>query len=250
MGENHNKYLKLHNIVIDYDNILPVPINVPIINYYKAKNREKIIICYIGRPEIWKINPIIKVLNDLKKTTLYTQVNIISNDTDEYKRYIDDKFDVKFISGIYGDKLTAYLIENVDIQIGMGTTLLESGKLGIPTIVVDASYTKMADNYKYKWLFRNKSHDLGEEILFNLSTSEGEDLKDLIEMYLNDSKSISNKTYNYVKNEHDRTLITNKLLKSLSDSSLKAKEVWLLITFLKIKNKISNKLFGNANKPT
>ena len=66
-----------------------------------------------------------------------------------------------FAGTVQNDALDTYLIENVDVLFAMGTSALEGAKQGIPTVLVDYSYQRIALSHRFRWLFESALYSLG-----------------------------------------------------------------------------------------
>ncbi len=65
---------------------------------------------------------------------------------------------------IAGEDLNDYLLKHVDILFAMGASALEGARLGIPTVLLDASYGPLSKPYRFKWLTESDKYSLGEMI--------------------------------------------------------------------------------------
>ena len=70
-----------------------------------------------------------------------------------------------YCTDLAGEVLSNFLVDNIDLNISMGTAALESSVLGIPTILVDASHNIYPNSYKYRWLYECKYYDLGKKYM-------------------------------------------------------------------------------------
>jgi hypothetical protein len=157
-------YISYNQKIIPF---IPIPIrNNTEFNEYsvlKKCDKDHLTITYIGRGnEIWKVKPIKKVINDLRKSEIKFKVTIFTDDENLYLKEIQNfNNEIEFLFGFYGESLDKKLLELSDIHFSMGTSALEASKLGIPTILLDASVYDFPDNYKYNWIFKSKNFGLG-----------------------------------------------------------------------------------------
>lgn len=227
-----NKYgLPLDNI-----SYLPIPVVTYENEYLKKFSIEEkrnlpLRITYIGRGVDWKIFPFIKVLEDLNlyqddfsKVALY----VITENPDKYDQYVhkyvqNNNINIQYISEISEDNLHLFLLNSSDINISMGTSALESAKLGIPTILMDASYNKISDKYLYKWLFETYQYCLGT-ILNDDNIAHGFNLVVELKRLQSDVEriiEISDLCYNYVVKNHDINIITLDLHRYADKTTLR-----------------------------
>ena len=72
-------------------------------------------------------------------------------------------FAVEFHGNLKYKNLINLLNNSVDLSFAMGTSALDSAKIGIPTVLVDYSFKKIK-NYKFRWIFDTQNFDLAHEI--------------------------------------------------------------------------------------
>lgn len=227
-----NKY-KINSSLVSY---LPIPISLvseqPLYSLTdKKKSQHKLRVVYIGRSIKWKIFPAIRIIEDLlkiKDNSFEISLTIVTENKQEFKEVLCNNkiytpFDIKYIENITNENLDSFLLENCDLNISMGTACLESAKLGIPTIVVDASYSLISNNYKYKWLFESDSFCLGN-IITNKTLFSGFALEDEIPRVFSNNliiKNISNRCFSYVYEKHNIKNISLDLINYCNISTLR-----------------------------
>jgi hypothetical protein len=208
---------------------LPLPVSMPVHNLYmeKAKSEnEKIKLTYIGRSVDWKMYPLKKILDDLYSSKLnkHIKFSIVVDSIMDLKKIIDlnkyngnQFFEIIIHENILPSELNSFLLQHSDINFGMGTSALESGKLGIPTILMDFSTKDLPNNFKYDWLYNTQFFCLGESIEKKYTPPpSGLDMVELIAKMGNDTKYInhqSSQTFMYVKNYHSVSSSVDFLLK-------------------------------------
>ena len=67
--------------------------------------------------------------------------------------------EIRFLGTIVTN-LDEILLEH-DVVFAMGTSALEAAKLGIPSVLMDASYYEFPKDYRYRWLFESEEYVLG-----------------------------------------------------------------------------------------
>lgn len=246
MDNSAKLFLEKYNI-IDFENdenYLPIPVCVEN-NRYKYVNSmlkdSTLQISYVGRSEIWKLFPILKIVSDIQKSKYCNRVhlNIITNDknasTDFLKTHlIDDKFilnNISFYENVSNSELSNLLLKISNLNIGMGTACLEGARVGIPSLLIDASYQVINSDYRYRWIYSIDKYNLGniystnynnlglflDEIIYNSLS---------LDSYLNDE---SVKCFNYVKYNHSLSLVYKKFSKVLSRSKLRFNDIASLV---------------------
>jgi hypothetical protein len=227
------KLKEFHN-----DLYLPIPIKI-YFNQYHFDNlaNEPIRITYISRSENWKLYPLIKIINDICQINekYKVTINIISDNILKVKLFfkINAKFKMKsniilnFYENIPNDKIHEFLINNSDINIGMGTACLEGAKVGIPTLLINPSNSLIGENFKYIWLYNTHNFNLGR--FYNTQQKyAGCLLSEVIEKSFSNNDYLINKSikcYSYVSTFHNIDLIMPKVIDNLNNSLLRVNDI-------------------------
>jgi hypothetical protein len=235
---------------------LPIPINISNENYFLKSFRKKIDNCinitYLGRAVIWKINPVIKVINDLNNCEFVKGeivFHIITDNIETFKELLNissKSFEIKFYSDLSDDSLKEFLISTSDLHIAMGTSCIEASSLGIPSILIDASFIHFPEDYRYRWIFENDRYCLGEMLDGSVIISRGVHMNEIISLYKetreNELVEISNMCFEYTKKNHDLKIIAKDFLNICHNSKFKirnflfndiyyfAKSLWYIVT--------------------
>jgi len=161
-----------YNGVNQFDTVryLPIPVFSYSNKYRYFKPLDNYTITYMGRGnDVWKVYPLIKVLKDLNEISSNACLSIITDNNTLFQQMIKklvptNKISIKYYNNLYGMKLDDFLYNNSTLHISMGTSALEGGKLGIPTVLIDYSKEIFPDNYKYRWLYECDGYCLAGEI--------------------------------------------------------------------------------------
>lgn len=213
-------------------------IPIPTIFYTGRKKNfdawNKLIITYLGRGNAdWKIFPIIKILSDLNclSKNIDLEFHILTDSEILISQMIstflpNNRVKIKFVIGLNTIDLENYLLENSDLHIAMGTSALEGGKLAIPTILIDGSHDVFPINYLYKWLYETNDYILGRMIGNTFNCNLGTTLVEKINIALNRNAwmEVSNRTYNYVLNNHSISNFVHLLQEAANETSLNTSE--------------------------
>lgn len=157
---------------LDRTKIELLPIPVPFITNRLLMdnnfNNEEINLFWIGNIVRQKYYSLIRIIDDLKLNLVVNgkkvKLNIIGNGPylEDIKKYTKDfSKHVYFYDAVSPDIMNELLISKCDILFAMGTSALEGGKLGLPTVLMDI-LSKNEANYKYKWLYETKGYSLGK----------------------------------------------------------------------------------------
>jgi len=231
------KWFDEFKIKMDYEFLLPIPIDIGE-NLYLNRNYDstKLRITYIGRAEMWKMIPLQKIIDDLlsiREPQKRIVINVVSDDSLIVKSRLEgmglknDNLCINYFENIPNYQMGEFLLNNSDLNIGMGTALLESAKIGIPSLLIDPSYSPILGNYRYRWLHEIANCNLGS--LYDKDKQyKGYFLSDIIASYNNKAfllkKSIE--CYEYVKKHHDVTTVVENFIKSVKLTELKFKDIY------------------------
>jgi hypothetical protein len=231
-----NKY-NINALSVNY---LPIPITISTAKpLYSSTSRSithhKLRIVYVGRSVIWKVHPAIRIIEDLQNISndsLKVSLTIVTENQDAFSKIVSkyishSSIDISYVNNITNDNLDDFLLNNCDLTITMGTACLESAKLGIPTIVVDASYSKIYNGYKYRWLFNSENFCLGN-IITNKTEFKGFYLEEeLPRVFLNDLfiNEISYNCFKYVDRNHSIKNVAQDLINYCKISSLRHNDI-------------------------
>ena len=206
---------------------------------YVNKNDDNVInIAWIGRLSDDKIYSLVYILDKIIEYKLTNvKFTVIGQGSNKHKlnKYLSSKdIEITIEENITNSFLDNYLLENIDLVFAMGTSALESAKLGIPTILVDPFNKKVWFNYKFKWLHESKNYDLGSFITDNPNENKM-NVSDIIQLISNKQgyKDVSYKSYEYTLKNHDMNKIIENLIR-LFDSIENS-------PFIDCNNKIYNK---------
>ncbi|MEG0229551.1 MAG: hypothetical protein RR640_03000, partial [Oscillospiraceae bacterium] len=161
-GECNKTIKKFYGL--KYNNFLPVYIDdeklKKTINVSSLTDFVNVI--WIGRIDmefkIYILKKVIKDLDDLCRGNKYKiNFNIVGNGPgyDALKVFSNNmrNLSINLLGEKHGDDLKK-LIEKQNIGFAMGTSALDIAASGIPTILLDFSYTEIEDN-KYRWIFES-----------------------------------------------------------------------------------------------
>lgn len=213
--------------------IVPIPINCSenlfLKNYTGINNVLRI--GYIGRAEKWKIMPLKKLVEDLARIGANADIYIYTENKNRFMQYLPilPNINYTFISGLYGVQLEQSIMCNkIDMGYSMGTSALEFGRIGVPTILADFSSKEFPNNYQYRLLHFSSIGDLGMDV---------DDICDRDNNRMSLENIISKvgildwstRTFEHVRAYHSIENVTQKLLAALRDDNLLVKDINLLL---------------------
>ena len=183
---------------------------------------------WIGRICDFKINIlnylILKLSEAAKKLKLKVNLHVIGDGPLIHKlnsnNYLHKFFNVILLGTLDMSKMNLYLNSKIDINASMGTSVLESAKFGIPSIVLDISNKPINFKYKFRWLHDTKNYDLAHLIKKSDDMSKSYELTDIISEFILNSKILSEKSFNYYASNHSLDAVSENLKKQIEKSKL------------------------------
>lgn len=207
---NKDKPFYFYDINIKYEEYVPIPVsnNFKIVDSGKM---NKMNIAWIGRLVNIKIYSLIYILSKLDKRKEQFTIHIIGSGD---AKFILDKYNFLNLKIIYhGDIDSKYLNEflikeEIGMVTGMGTSVLDSSMMGLPSLLVDPSYSELSTKYNPKWLYESVGFGIGTE----KHTTNHINFNILLDEYLADiSNDIGRKCFEYVSKNHSSESVVEKL---------------------------------------
>lgn len=228
---------RLLDVIIRDPLFLPIPVEVPATNLWE--NREKkpgnVSFTYVGRAVDWKIFPVRKLLDDISKLYLPEEnpkikFHIVTDNKNEFNKQIADKVsplvEIRFHENLSQRELSAFLLEHSSLHFAMGTSSLDGAKLGVPAILLDFSFEDFPENYRYNFLYTTKGNQVGSWVRKG-TDFHGHTIQELIDLVRDEKRlqQLSLLSYHYVKENHELSKITDKLIDFSSTCSIHVKDV-------------------------
>ena len=206
--------------------------NVQIINNIVSKKNE-LNISWVGRICDFKVNILkytILKLDEISRNKKQKIVfHVIGNgpEINEIQNILinNDYFNLQMVGVIPKNQLDQYLLDKIDINAAMGTSALESAKLGIPTIILDISHNKIQGDYLFRWLHETINFDLGHVISKLDINDNNTSLQKIILNFVNEKDTLQEKTIEYFKKNHSIDSVSNKLINFVENDSLKFENI-------------------------
>ena len=183
---------------------------------------------WLGRICDFKINIlnylILKLSEAAKKLKVKVNLHVIGDGPLMHKlnskNYLHKFFNVILLGTLDKSKMNLYLNSKIDINASMGTSVLESAKFGIPSIVLDISNKPINFKYKFRWLHDTKDYDLAHLIKKSDDMSKSYEITDIISEFIVNSKILSEKSFNYYASNHSLVAVSENLKKQIEKSKL------------------------------
>ncbi len=221
-GNNLDVTSDMLSVKILEPKFLPIPANNKKQIYWKYDNSNDsdfLNFLWLGRVVDFKYFPLKRFLKDLNDSEAVSNSKVritIVGKGDYHTNLKEDEelnnnFQIRYIDHIDLHKLDEFIIKNASIVVAMGTSALESAKLGVPTLVLNFSYKEIEGSYDYCWLHETKEYNLGKSIGANDTLVSNSTLSEKIIEFQNSAKEISSRDLNYFKKNHDLAIVSKKL---------------------------------------
>ena len=122
----------------------------------------------------------------------------------------------------------------------MGTSAIDSAKMGIPTVLLDYADTVFPEDYKYQFIFEAKGFSLGNSVEKAGYKDYQKNITDICDCILSAEKykEISKKCYDYVNGYHNIKIIAADVFKNVNNSTTYISKVCKYFTYVGYENKI------------
>jgi hypothetical protein len=130
----------------------------------------------------------------------------------------------KILGKMFGLELDHYLLYNIDVLFGMGTSVMESAKFGVPSVLLDVFQTRQnPDKQLFRWLFETKGFTLGS-VDTHKKPLGTHTIASIAEAVLTSKDTVGQQCRNYVEQYHSLNVITKRVNKTIEqlDRSLVA----------------------------
>lgn len=191
----------------------------------KLSTLDKITIAWVGRIASFKVHILNRLIQDLdayvrcKKTVIHFKII----GSEEYGCKLTSPkthgLEIFKIHEIAPGKLGDFLL-NCDAVFAMGTSVLDSARLGIPTICLDYSFKTIKPNYRYKFFHETIGFSLGEHIDTPGYHYGRHSIDDVINVINQEPEKLSNYTISHYNKYHCLNHASELLIESLKNSSL------------------------------
>lgn len=195
-----------------------VPRALPIPNTYR-----KIKMGWVGRLEDFKIPILLHTLTRLDAIpSLEIEFDVVGDgpQASVVREHVEnlDRLSVHFKGRVSHAELDKVL-SNQHVVFAMGTSALDSARLGIPTFCLDYSYESILGNYRFRLLRSSEGFNVAEEITpehMEPTSSLEDSLHTLLERYALESRL----AYDYWKTHHSPETVAALFTKCCDNSSL------------------------------
>lgn len=192
----------------------------------RINNEEILHLSWIGRLCDFKIHILNYTIKRIASYCLFSKRTIVFHIVGEgemkslLEPYTNRYFNVIVEGSIPKERLDAFLLNNIDINLSMGTSALESIKLAIPTIVLDFSFKKISLDYNYRWLHDTKYFDMGHQIGANDIQNKNNSIEHMLDTFREFRGELSSISYSYYLKYHSLSSVSGSLITALENISI------------------------------
>jgi hypothetical protein len=218
----------------------PEQISIPVEIYQRAGTRVAVLqeagplrVCWIGRLYDFKIHILNHTIERLSQHANATKTRmhfILVGEGPEARRLTapnpDDRcFSLERIPYIANESLPEFLLANVDVVAAMGTSALEGARVGLPTIMLDYSFSPLRGRYRYRWLHEVSGDDLGHAISNGDLHADDSSLEGMIDMLPRSFSDIARKCLTYCREHHGIDNIASRFISMARSASFRWRDV-------------------------
>ena len=132
-------------------------------------------------------------------------------------QYANDYFDIVFYGFMPVDEVVAEIYPMIDMAIGMGTSVLDSASLGIPTLVTDVyTFNIKGEDARFRWLHQVEGFTLGEYIQDKPKNGFG--MTDAINSLDSIGDVLSKQEYLYFMENHEANKVFSLFVSRIKNS--------------------------------
>ena len=222
-----------YNINLKEKSFLPIACSDGRLRKNDAEDKlREINVSWIGRLCDFKIHILNYFIQELSKTAVelsqYISLHIIGDGPEKgnlrSKEHINNHFNINIIGRLSKIEMDNFLFSTIDLNGSMGTSVLESAKYGIPSIVLDISMIPINQHYKFRWLHDTKDFDVGH-FINNSDYAKHNNMTEMITEFIENREDLSKKTYEYYLNNHSLEAVSNNFIAKISKSKLTVADI-------------------------
>ena len=170
----------------------------------------------------FKYYPIISALEALKSSVIdrYVVVKIVG-DGNAFSALqkiavamTTINFKVELLGFVPIEEVIDTIYPDIDLAIGMGTSVLDSSSLAIPTILMEVHACYVSHEYiNYSWLYKNEGYMLGGYL--DNTISYGNKMEELLKELIRDPETASRMTFDYFTENHSSEVVFSRIEREL-----------------------------------
>ncbi|WP_081995174.1 glycosyltransferase [Deinococcus radiopugnans] len=216
--------------------LIPIPVSdLPEYEEYNSVLFKPQLTCgWVGRLADHKYKSLIYLLRELEnrcaddKTVLAFKIIGDGEYIEDVRTFADqlEYVRVEYVGSIKNNKLAFYIRSNIDILFAMGTSALEGAAAGVPTVLIDATFTKFPNGYLFRWLYETSDFDLASVIGEDSEIIGTKTISEILKEAAVNRQEVSRKSYKYVAENHALELSAEILLNAVKRNRLRIKDIY------------------------
>jgi hypothetical protein len=181
---------------------------------------------WVGRIADFKINILNKVITDAfhysnnHKQKIVFHVVGYGECSKQLINYKSEYFSIERVDYIKPSQLSKYMLK-LDMVFLMGTTALDSSRIGVPTVRLDYGFSKISDDYLYKMIYEVSGFSLGENLDGRCFSKGRHSFDTLMESIKKDRFALSRKCFDYYIKNHSIENSAKIFINYVTNSNLK-----------------------------
>lgn len=243
---------------------IPIAISIPELKSVKKQDdyvTDRIRFGWVGRiANDFKVIPILDLMDQLEKISKDRKISLTIVGTGDGYGRIEAKmremnYEIHAVENVAYDLLGEYIKEHFDILAAMGTSALDGGKVGVPTMILSPVRENDPHIVSYRWIHESLGFSLGEYPGDQTGVKQvKKKFSEMIREYMSHKKELSQLSYEYTLH-FDENKVFEKLL-SLTPEQLN-EAAWKEIRFMYRLNrakdmvkKLAGRIFGKSGGET
>ena len=119
---------------------------------------------------------------------------------------------------IKSTEINDFLLQNIDLMFAMGTSALEAAKLGVPTVMVDASYEEIKGDYVYKPIYERTGYELAHLVTKADFAAGNQSFDGIMDLVNNHFEEFSQKSRDYFVKNHSLSSVGEQFVSLIKKS--------------------------------
>ncbi|MFG5139584.1 hypothetical protein O8I32_04630 [Campylobacter lari] len=234
-----------HGVKFDKELYWPIVVKEKTILDQEKKiiNKDSINLCWLSRLAPDKIQSLFAIIKayakyDTDKKKIFHIIGDGRSRTlvEKFCKGYEDKIEFIFTGTIERNELDDYLIKNADIVFGMGTSILESAALALPSVVVLLDFKDINDD-DFFWLYDSKEYCVGvlvdQKERFDIKYSKFSTIINEVVNTSDGKKIQGEKCYKYyIENHSSIEKVAADVLMQIKNSSLTFEKIQRCLKYI------------------
>jgi len=191
--------------------LVPVPIEVPPTPMKQTAPMPQVLrVAWIGRLADFKMEILLHTIRRFSRMAAQSRITVeyqVIGDGSEAGRLdklsVDHPhFALRRMGVVAGEELKNHLLDQADLVTAMGQSALESARFGVPTILLDFTFSPIRRLYRFRWLYETIDGDLAH-LITDADLEASDTLPAMIDALFADYASYVVSAHDYCRAKHD-----------------------------------------------